>query len=245
MLRLEQPERIKSFATRTCHRGIIEDAGSRQNTTIAWMPDICGGGSIGMTRHSVPTRRQRGLLGAALAVWTAPTTFLGHAFARLSGCPEADRIDASGASAWLYRLPPGRIGGFGAVAIGHVIILEPAFLERHGPWLLAHELSHTRQHDWLGPAYLPLHAILQAVSVVFYFIRPIAKFSPWHAYNPLERVLICVPIDVIVDGPPEGELASKILREFGLTNQRYDYRASQGRQWVKSFALRNDSDVRD
>ena len=89
--------------------------------------------------------------------------------------------------------------------------------ELHGPWLLAHELSHTRQHDWLGPAYLPLHAILQAVSVVFYFIHPIAKFSPWHAYNPLERVLICVPIDVIVDGqPPEGELASNILREFGL-----------------------------
>jgi hypothetical protein len=173
-----------------------------------------------MTRPSVPTRRQRGLCGAAHAVWTAPTTFLGHAFARLSGCPEADRIDASGASAWLYRLPPGRIRGFGAVAIGHVIILEPAFLERHGPWLLAHELSHTRQHDWLGPAYLPLHAILQAVSVVFYSIRPIAKFSPWHAYNPLERVLIRVPIDVIVDGRrPGGELASYILREFGLIDQ--------------------------
>jgi hypothetical protein len=69
-------------------------------------------------------------------------------------------------------------------------------------------------------AYLPLHAILQAVSVVFLSIRPIAKFSPWHAYNPLERVLIRVPIDIIVDGrPPEGELASKILRELGLINQ--------------------------
>ena len=55
-----------------------------------------------------------------------------------------------------------------------------------------------------------------------YFIRPIAKFSPWHAYNPLERVLICVPIDVIVDGPPEGELASNILREFGLINQWHE-----------------------
>ena len=79
-------------------------------------------------------------------------------------------------------------------------------------------LSHAA-HDWLGPAYLPLHAILQAVSVMCYFIRPIAKFSPWHAYNPLERVLICVPIDVIVDGPPEGELASNILREFGFIDQ--------------------------
>jgi hypothetical protein len=117
------------------------------------------------------------------------------------------------------------------MAIGHVIILDPALLELHGPWLLAHELSHTRQHDWLGPAYLPLHALLQVVSVVLYFIRPIAKFSPWHAYNPLERVLICVPIDVIVDGrPPEGELASNILREFGLIDQCHDYRARQDQQ---------------
>jgi hypothetical protein len=171
-----------------------------------------------MRRLSVPTPRRRGLLGVAVAVWTAPTTLLGHAIARASGCPEAKRIDASGARAWLYRLPPGRFRGFGTIAIGHVIILEPKFLDLHGRWLLAHELSHTRrQHDWLGPTYLPLHAILQAISVVLYFIRPVAKFSPWHAYNPLERWLLCVPIDVIVDRrPPEGELASKVLHAFGL-----------------------------
>ena len=68
-----------------------------------------------------------------------------------------------------YRLP---LRGFGAIAIGHVIILEPGFLELHGPWLLAHELSHTRQHDWLGPAYLPVHAILQAMSVVPASLQP-------------------------------------------------------------------------
>jgi hypothetical protein len=185
-----------------------------------------------MTLPSVPTRRQRSLLGTALAIWTAPTTFLGHAFARLSGCPEADRIDASGASAWLYRLPPGRIKGFRAIAIGHVIILEPAFLERPAPGCsLTSYLTRGRTIGWVGPAYLPLHAVLQAVSVVLYFIRPIAKFSPWHAYNPLDRVLICVPIDVIVDQrPPEGELASNILREFGLINQWCDHRANQDRQ---------------
>jgi hypothetical protein len=137
------------------------------------------------------------------------------------------RIDASGARAWLYRLLPGRFRGFGAIAIGHVIILEPRFLELHGPWLLAHELSHTRQHDWLGPAYLPLHAILQAISLVLYFIPPIAKFSPWHAYNPLERLLLCVPVDVIVDRrPPEGELASKVLHAFGPIGQLYENRGN-------------------
>ena len=61
--------------------------------------------TIWMSRLSVPTPRQRGLLGAGVAVWTAPTTFLGHAIARFFGCSKAERIDAAGASAWLYRLP--------------------------------------------------------------------------------------------------------------------------------------------
>ena len=76
-------------------------------------------------------------------------------------------------------------------------------LARHGRWLLAHELSHARQHDWLGPAYLPAHAMLLALSAVMSLIRPRpspsdARLSPWHAYNPLERVLIDVPIDAVV-----------------------------------------------
>jgi hypothetical protein len=141
--------------------------------------------------------------------------------------PEAERIDAPGARAWLYRLPAGRFRGFGAITIGHVIIIEPKFLELHGLRLLAHELSHARQHDWLGPTYLPLHAFLQAISVLLYFIRPIAKFSAWHAYNPLERALLCVQIDVIVDErPPEGELASKVLHAFELICRQNDLRGN-------------------
>jgi hypothetical protein len=98
-----------------------------------------------------------------------------------------------------------------------VIILEPVLLATHGRWLLAHELSHTRQHDWLGPTYLPVHAVLLVLSMVIFFFRPVAKLSRWHAYNPLERVLICVPIDVVADPPtPEGALADGVLRAFGL-----------------------------
>ena len=194
-----------------------------------------------MRRLSVPTPRRRGLLGAVVAVWTAPTTLLGHAIARVSGCPAAQRIDASGARAWLYRLPPNWFRGFDAIAIGHVIILEPRFLQLHGLWLLAHELSHTRQHDWLGPTYLPLHAFLQAISVVLYFIRPIAKFSAWHAYNPLERALLCVPIDVIVDErPPEGELASKVLHAFGLVGPQYELRGN-GRKVQEGWRTRQST----
>ena len=75
--------------------------------------------------------------------------------------------------------------------------MEPALLAEDGRWLLAHELSHTRQHDWFGPTYLPVHAMLLFLGMVMFSFRPVAKFSPWHAYNPLERALICVPIDVI------------------------------------------------
>src|ERR1700720_3398391 len=170
-----------------------------------------------MARISIPSTRKGGALGAFRGVWTAPTTFIGHATARLLGCRKPQRIGGQATSAWLYRLPAARLAGFRGVAIGHVIIVGPAFLAEHGRWLLAHELSHTRQHDWLGPTYLPVHAMLLFLSMVVFFFRPVAKLSPWHAYNPLERVLICVPIDVIADPPPpEGAFADCVLRGFGL-----------------------------
>ncbi len=96
------------------------------------------------------------------------------------------------------------------------MIVEPSFAEHHGPWLLAHELAHTRQHDWLGPVYLPVHAVLQAISLVLYAVRPLSKYSPVHAYNPLERTFICVPIDVVHEPPLESELTQKVLRAFAL-----------------------------
>jgi hypothetical protein len=170
-----------------------------------------------MTHISIPTARKRGAIHAFRKVWIAPTTIIGHAAARLLGCGRPHRVGGEATTAWLYRLPAGRFNGLRGIAIGHVIIVEPAFLAVHGPWLLAHELSHTRQHDWLGPTYLPVHAVLLFLSMAIFFFRPIAKFSPWHAYNPLERVLICVPIDVIADPPaPEGALAEGVLRAFGL-----------------------------
>jgi Domain of unknown function (DUF4157) len=169
-----------------------------------------------MSRISIPTARRSGALGALRSVWTAPTTLIGHATARLLGCGRPQRIGGEATRAWLYRVPAGRFKGWRALAIGHVIIVEPALLARHGRWLLAHELAHTRQHDWLGPAYLPVHASLLFLSAVISSFRPVARFSPWHAYNPLERALICVPIDVIAVSPPKGALADGVLHAFGL-----------------------------
>jgi len=170
-----------------------------------------------MTRISIPTARKGGALGAFRKAWTAPTTLIGHAVARLLGCRGPERIGGQATNAWLYRLPARRFNDWRGIAIGHVVIVEPGFLAVRGRWLLAHELSHARQHDWLGPTYLPVHAMLLLLSAVMFLFRPISKFSPWHAYNPLERVLICVPIDVIADPPPpEGALADGVLRAFGL-----------------------------
>ena len=171
VLRPEQPERINSFATWTCHQRIFEDAGSRQNTTIAWMPDVCGVGSIGMTRPSVPPRRQRGLPRAALAIWTAPP----HSSATLS-------LGYLAAQKQTELMLQGQAHGFIAAAgsdqrlrgrcIGHVIILEPAFLELHGPWLLAHELSHTRRTiGWAQPTCLSTQSCRPLVSCAISFAR--------------------------------------------------------------------------
>lgn len=83
--------------------------------------------------------------------------------------------------------------------------------------MLAHELSHTRQHTWLGPVYLPVHVVCQIVSVLASLVRPIPTFSRLHAYNPLERIFLSVPFDVLVDptGISESE-RERIWCAFGL-----------------------------
>jgi hypothetical protein len=170
-----------------------------------------------MYRLSMATARRAGAIGAMRRAWTAPTNLVGHAIARTLGCGRPQPIGGEATRASLYCLPAGRLTAWRAVAIGHVIIVEGGLLARHGRWLLAHELSHARQHDWLGPIYLPAHALLLALSALISLIRPRAAFSPWHAYNPLERVLICVPIDALaLSPPPQGAVADDILKSFGL-----------------------------
>jgi hypothetical protein len=168
-------------------------------------------------RLKVPAPRRSGCFAVWRAIWTAPTTLLGHLAARAMGCGPPEPIGGPAAAAHLYRLPPGRCRRCSAIAIGHVVIVQPALLDRLGPWLLAHELSHVRQHDWLGPLYLPAHALAQAASIAMSLIRPVAGLTPWHAHNPLERRLLCVPIDVLaVPHFPTGPHADAVLAGFGL-----------------------------
>ncbi len=151
------------------------------------------------------------------AIWTAPTTLLGRGLARLVGCGPAERLGGSVVPAYLYRLPPGRLRGLGAIALGHAIVVEPEFIRGREQWVLAHELSHARQHDFLGPAYLVAHLLFQFVSVLGSLVRPIRGYPLQHAYNPLERAFLCVPFDVLAQAElPRGPRALELLNAFGL-----------------------------
>lgn len=171
-----------------------------------------------MNFSRVPVARRGGLFKLLRAVWTAPTTLLGHAFAWVLGATGGERVGGVATTAYLYRLPVGRCRGLGAIAIGHVVVIEPGFMQDRRDWLLAHELSHTRQHDWLGPTYLIVQGLFMLVSIVAFKAVPLPGLTPQHAYNPLERTWLCVPFDVLIAAqPPRGAQATALLRAFGLS----------------------------
>jgi hypothetical protein len=152
-------------------------------------------------------------------VWTLPTNVIGHVVGCLACRRPPSRLKGPAGKAWLYILPEGSwFCRVGAAAIGHVVLAERSSVSGdRGRWVLAHEMSHTRQHDWLGPAYLPLHALFLVTSVVVSRVRPVPGFSALHAYNPLERVLLHVPFDVLLES--EESLSSgdpRVLNAFGV-----------------------------
>jgi hypothetical protein len=123
------------------------------------------------------------------------------------------------ATGWLYPIRPGLgLGWVGAVTLGHAILHRPGMLEgRSLParLTLAHELSHTRQHDWLGPLYLPLHILAQAASTLLSIGRPVVV-SRQHDRNPLEQTFICLSAGV-THAPFPGETdAEALLAAFGV-----------------------------
>jgi hypothetical protein len=151
------------------------------------------------------------------APWTLPTSFIGWVFAKLTCLGPPERVGGPAARGWLFILPPNKYRFIGAVALGHVIVAAPSMLKGEaGRWTLAHELAHTRQHDVLGPLYLPLHGLCQLLSSIVSWIRPIPGYPGTHAYNPLERGFIAVPYDAlradVARLPPD----HPVLRAFGV-----------------------------
>ena len=143
-----------------------------------------------------PRPRSAALVARGLrALWTLPTNLVGHLAGLIVSGGRARRVGGPAARAWLYAIRPGlRLDWVGAVTLGHVILARPGMLD--GPELrarltLAHELAHARQHDWLGPLYLPLHALAQAASAAMSLGAP-PVVSRVHDHNPLEQTFICI-----------------------------------------------------
>ena len=166
-----------------------------------------------------PARSERTVVRAARALWTLPTNVLGHLVGLLAARSLPTRVGGPAARASLYRLrssPAARL--LGAMAIGNVILAEEGFISGpRGRWVLAHELSHTRQHAWLGPLYMPAHGLFQVMSALISILRPVPKVPPQHAYNPLERIVLHVPFDVLVDpAAVEDRDRDRIFAALGL-----------------------------
>jgi hypothetical protein len=143
-----------------------------------------------------PSPRSPAIAARALrALWTLPTNLVGHVAGLVVSGGRPRRVGGPAARAWLYPIRPGLgLDWVGAVTLGHAILARPGMLDglaRHARLTLAHELAHTRQHDWLGPFYLPLHILAQSASAALsLFARPVV--SRVHDHNPLEQTFICI-----------------------------------------------------
>ena len=176
-----------------------------------------------------PRRRAAGGIGLAARccalVWTAPTNIIGHLAGLLVSLKRPRRVRGPAAHAWLYPIRSGLgLDWVGAVTLGHVVLYRPGMFDgRLGQMVLAHELAHTRQHDWLGPLYLPLHILAQTVSALL-SLGTRSHHSRVHDHNPLEQTFICLGASAYgplargehIPQAPPGCDGEAMLAAFGL-----------------------------
>ena len=152
-------------------------------------------------------------------VWTLPTNLVGHLAGLVVSGRLPRRVSGPAASGWLYPIRSGiGLDWVGAVTLGHAILFRPGLLDGadvRARLTLAHELCHCRQHDWLGPLYLPLHVVAQATSALLSLGRPVA-FTRVHDRNPLEQTFICLAAGATRTPLPEGTDTEELLRAFGV-----------------------------
>ena len=164
-------------------------------------------------------RSRRVLARMARWLWTLPTNLVGHLAGLIVSGRLPKRVGGAAATAWLYQIRPGMgLGWVGAVTLGHAILHRPGFLggdDLHARLTLAHELGHCRQHEWLGPLYLPLHIVAQAVSALLSIGRPVAV-SRVHDRNPLEQTFICLAAGATRAPLPAGVDTAAFLDAFGV-----------------------------
>jgi hypothetical protein len=148
-----------------------------------------------------------------------PTNVVGHLAGLIVSGRRPKRVGGAAATGWLYQIRPGLgLDWVGAVTLGNAILHRPGFLEGealHARLTLAHELCHCRQHEWLGPLYLPLHIVAQAASALLSLGRPVAV-SRVHDRNPLEQTFICLAAGATREPLPRGFDTDAFLDGFGV-----------------------------
>jgi hypothetical protein len=163
-------------------------------------------------------RSRRPLVRAIRALWTLPTNLVGHTAGLLASGRLPRRVGGPAAVGWLYPLRPGWVlDWIGAVTLGHAILYRRGMLDGDAlpaRLTLAHELAHTRQHDVLGPFYLPLHALAQAVSALL-SLGSAPVVSRVHDHNPLEQTLICISAGATRSALDAGVDLEPLLAAFG------------------------------
>ena len=174
---------------------------------------------VGHLRRPRP-RPQAPLLRALRTLWTLPTNLLGHLAGLIaSGGQMPRRVSGSAAVGWLYPIRSGLgLNWVGAVTLGHAILHRPGVVDAPttaARLTLAHELAHTRQHDLLGPLYLPLHILAQGVSALLTRGKTITV-SRVHDLNPLEQTFIAISSSVLYAPRASDDDVAAVLAAFGV-----------------------------
>jgi hypothetical protein len=169
---------------------------------------------------TLPTARADGILARILrAVWTLPTNVLGHAIGLVVSGELPRRVGGRAARGWVYPIREGLPLHFiGAITLGHAIVHRRGMFDGlEGRLVLAHELAHTRQHDWLGPFYLPLHVTAQTISFAVSLFSGPPVFSRVHDHNPLEQTFIAISAGATRAWPITAQIGIEaFLAEFGV-----------------------------
>ena len=168
----------------------------------------------------IPPPRGSGAFNRLLrALWTLPTNLVGHAAGLLVSGRLPARVGGPAAVGWLYPIRSGLgLDWVGAVTLGHAILYRPGMLDAvtlAGRLTLAHELCHTRQHDRLGPLYLPLHILAQATSALLSVGRAVVV-SRVHDRNPLEQSFIAISASATRGPLPATVSAADLDSAFGF-----------------------------
>jgi len=170
----------------------------------------------GHLRRAPPRSRALGIR-LLRGLWTLPTNLLGHLAGLLVSGRRPQRVGGAAARGWLYPIRRGLgLDWVVAVTLGHAILHTPGVLDTGtvpARLTLAHELAHTRQHDRLGPLYLPVHILAQLTSALLSIGRPVIV-SRVHDRNPLEQRWIA--ISASETRRPLDERVTAVLSDFGV-----------------------------